>query len=520
MILPGRFPSPTPEPELSPTLSPTPSQKTEPCLSSLPALENNGFRLSVSRKRSQSRHVSADFTALDHHRQRPQFSETQSEPVLPSTLLSSDQLLNTASVASNSKEPANKHRRVSEPQLRDSPEVQLDSSEDVPESRKKRRRVSSSQRPDSRSCTSTQSCTGLNRNDAVRRYFAVPQVAPEFPHTPDNRGRSSGLLEQFRSYLHSEQGQEANRDQNVNDSPASSTSPRSVHSKLLGKLRENVSDRGSTVGCIYILRSEDYGYKIGSTARCNPEKRFSEHLAKCEIELERVHESSQIENCLRVEKLIQADLEEYCVPWACENEEGRVHKEYFQVDLELAIETVRKWEAFMIHERPYNWRRRLKPIWRYLLKTRCRSLGINGTLTHDMRRRYWDVILASPTPVDYFRLYKDTVSAFAKALANQSIHTYEYVQAFWWQLTTVAYGIATVTVCQNTISVLFFTIFVLSAGRSVANSSDLLSRKKKARKSPRWNVYESPRTRYGGLSEAISGRKREPAQYIYSFHPI
>ncbi|KAK7934738.1 hypothetical protein PG985_000233 [Apiospora marii] len=92
--------------------------------------------------------------------------------------------------------------------------------------------------------------------------------------------------------------------------------------------------------------------------------------------------------CRRAESLIHAELAQHRYYFDCV---CRVHdhREYFDVDPQLALESIRRWRTFCLRE-PYDAKGRLQPFWEDRLRDMDRRQKLRADLTLAERRRQWD----------------------------------------------------------------------------------------------------------------------------------
>jgi hypothetical protein len=251
---------------------------------------------------------------------------------------------------------------------------------------------------------------------------------------------------------------------------------RSIHDKLREELQKQLTP-SDTKGVMYILFDpcyKDAGYKIGWTTRAYAE-RIKKHDRDCKYTPEVIHVSShEIEYCGRLEKLVHIDLKHHCRPRHCDKHKDsngatitRKHKEWFDITEEMAIQTVKRWENFMHHQKPYGWDRKLKPVWRHLLGKRTSvSLDVR-TFTHEARREQWKQILAPQTTVDYVETYHRAFGSTVRTIYNVISCTCSYLYAFFWELSTLVYSVFTLLQFRNTLAISAFAFFLVCAGIAV-----------------------------------------------------
>jgi hypothetical protein len=244
---------------------------------------------------------------------------------------------------------------------------------------------------------------------------------------------------------------------------------RYTHEKLCEELLKHSNTQK---GWIYIYRepgSKESCFKIGWTSR-RYMYRMDEHKSCCRFKPDVVHVSSQsIKNCARLESLIQHDLAHKKRLRPCPTTQ-KIHNEWFVVSKEEAIQTVKLWEQFMHQQEPYNWLGSLSIVWRHLLEQRCPADLDIARLSHDARRQHWVTILAPPTINDYIHGYIVYAGVVCK-------NTYDFVGMFFWQLSTLLYGLYTLALCRNLAAI--YVLFIL-LGCAMLPSLRLRSTKKRA----------------------------------------
>lgn len=92
--------------------------------------------------------------------------------------------------------------------------------------------------------------------------------------------------------------------------------------------------------------------------------------------------------CQRAESLIHAELARHRYNFDCM---CRVHdhREYFDVDPQLALEVIRRWRTFCMRE-PYDAKGRLQPFWEDRLRDMDRRQRLRADLDMTERRKQWD----------------------------------------------------------------------------------------------------------------------------------
>ncbi|CAO2652812.1 Nn.00g022230.m01.CDS01 [Neocucurbitaria sp. VM-36] len=290
----------------------------------------------------------------------------------------------------------------------------------------------------------------------------------------------------------SEQSEKGTPHNSRSRSPTSPKTPRSTHANLCAKFLKDVTENDAG-GVIYILcdpKRPELGYKIGSSMRANYLDRIREHRLQCKFTPSVVHESFIEGNqCLRTEKLIQMELEDLCEHWLCNEHkkpngasELKTHTEWFQVTEELAIATVKKWENFMRNSQPYGWSGKLEPVWRHLLQKRRLNFPAEGTLTYEALREHWTLILTPPTAADYIDTYWNISKDISSRLCARMSSTWLYLNAFFWQMTTLVYGMIMLSICRSTVAFVAFALLLTCATFSVLSRLKLNPPKRRTKK--------------------------------------
>lgn len=183
------------------------------------------------------------------------------------------------------------------------------------------------------------------------------------------------------------------------------SSPEATDIELKDLLNSTLSSEDGP-GRLYVISNraqKGWGYKIGFTQRENYTKRIREHERCCGFTPYVAYTSKPVEYVKRVEALVHKDLEDFRKPRFCQPFKGS-HREWFVVDERLAVETVKRWEAFMQTQHPYGYTRNLSYSWTYFIGQRRRAGPISNDDGHDARRERWTYIISSPTAFDRIRL--------------------------------------------------------------------------------------------------------------------
>ncbi|KAF2850475.1 hypothetical protein T440DRAFT_364712, partial [Plenodomus tracheiphilus IPT5] len=242
-----------------------------------------------------------------------------------------------------------------------------------------------------------------------------------------------------------------------------------IHAGLRKQFMEPLTFKDAP-GALYILQHPQNPslLKIGSTKRADFSARLREHRWGCGFDPIIVHEpTATVKYCLRVERLIHRDLAQYNKPWKCEHKglkngaETSTHEEWFLVSQELAIQTVRKWEAFVRREKPYNWIGRLSVVWTYLMAKRRLVLSAGGGhLTHDARHEQWAALFAPPTTEEYITAYWQEAQSILKITSAHLLELYRHMRRFHWQYIAVSNSLFILVYIRGNLALCAF-LFVL-----------------------------------------------------------
>jgi hypothetical protein len=247
--------------------------------------------------------------------------------------------------------------------------------------------------------------------------------------------------------------------------------PRRTDIKLEEKLSDHLT-RKDKKGVVYVIRDvarPQLGIKIGITAGPDYQNRINQHGRDCFFKPDVIHVSPEVQCCKRLETLIHIDLEERCRKWTCKDHARRAkdveHEEWFDISEELAKETVEKWTQFIHAQQPYFWRKRLSPLWAYLIRTR--KLTNLDTISHKARSAHWHTNLAPPTYLDYYRFIVDAVLRMWHTILDTCSDIWPYCTGFFWQMLTVIYGFVTLLAFRNTFASSAFALVSVCACISV-----------------------------------------------------
>ncbi|KAI3401879.1 hypothetical protein diail_6438 [Diaporthe ilicicola] len=158
-----------------------------------------------------------------------------------------------------------------------------------------------------------------------------------------------------------------------------------------GPARDRVKEKEN--GSIYLYKvkprnTEVRLVKIGRTQK-HPHERRSQIRGVCghmEIEEHTMAIARDIPFHGFAERLIHKELSNYQHQWQCEC--GTRHREYFQVDEDLAIEIFSRWRDFC-EQRPWDRRGKILPVWAQRLQNRARFNGTEHEFDHSEFARRW-----------------------------------------------------------------------------------------------------------------------------------
>jgi hypothetical protein len=176
----------------------------------------------------------------------------------------------------------------------------------------------------------------------------------------------------------------------------SSRTAQQVHDGLKARLHKNITPN-SNKGVVYIVRDPNRPNLLKIGAAKNFSQRKQQIERDCNLELEVVLVSDELENYTRAEHLVHGDLLHLCWRHTCLGCDTD-HREWHEVSEDLAIRTMERWVRFMKEEQPYSGTGELKSIWTFLMHKRRPS---SSTSNHDLRWRCWTHILQSPSIIDY-----------------------------------------------------------------------------------------------------------------------
>lgn len=251
--------------------------------------------------------------------------------------------------------------------------------------------------------------------------------------------------------------------------------PRVTDMKLHKKLLEPLTGFDGE-GVLYVLRDParpERGIKIGYTTCSNYEDRIKQHARNCGFLPKELYITQRLEYRKRMEALVHLDLQEFCRHWDCKTKahKGTTHEEWFQVDGDMAVQTVKKWEAFMNEQRPYRFWRRVDPLWTYLLRRRGLAHLVHGDTSHRQRRQHWAQILAAPTYFDYLVFVSHLVLQAWHAAITAWLSLRPFVAKFFWQANTVIFSFMFLVAVHSTFASCAFAAVLVCVSFSVLHQS-------------------------------------------------
>jgi hypothetical protein len=244
------------------------------------------------------------------------------------------------------------------------------------------------------------------------------------------------------------QPQDSHQDSHRSDSrqplaPELPLSPKTTDIMLDELLRKPLN-REDKEGVLYIISDpvrEDLGYKIGFTRRNDYRKRIKEHARDCNFDPDVIYVSPQkIQYCDRTEKLVHADLQSFKHVWTCNTtvHVDKTHTEWFKVEEAFAVATVKKWEAFMETERPYDSHKNLLSIWTHLLRRRRRANPVTDDDDHDSLRARWAYITSPPTRVDRLRFRLHILLCLCQIMLATGCAVLSFTATYFWEIVAAA----------------------------------------------------------------------------------
>jgi len=127
---------------------------------------------------------------------------------------------------------------------------------------------------------------------------------------------------------------------------------------------------------------------------------------KCGLVLTHV-DHRRVQYCERTEKLIQAEISDFCDRWDCIRC-TKTHKEWFKKDSQFLKECLHKWADFM-DRAPYD-SKELQPFWKNWLEMRTHHSS-REDLTYKKLRLLWTKSLV-PTPLGRCHFEYEKITAY------------------------------------------------------------------------------------------------------------
>ena len=174
------------------------------------------------------------------------------------------------------------------------------------------------------------------------------------------------------------------------------------------------------------------------------------------------------------------DLADKRVVWECKSHgslkgKGTMHDEWFAVDEALAVKTVRKWVSFVGMQRPYDWRRKVGPFWRYMVLRRRRE---TIEADHDARRESWGFIISPPTILEYLSFTAHVLHTMLHFLLTTCLRIWPFATTFFWQIAATAYGVTGLVVLRSSVAATAFALVLGCACWSILLTMGSSKRKK------------------------------------------
>lgn len=143
----------------------------------------------------------------------------------------------------------------------------------------------------------------------------------------------------------------------------------------------------------------------------------------------------------------------------------------------------------MEKQKPYSWSGSLGIVWRYVLEQRSDLRDIH-ILTHEELHEQWrNKILVPPTAEEVCNAYLSYVSSLAKATHCFATTLYTYSRMFFWQLSSILYGLCTMFLYQNRATLYVFVVILSCATVTVVSKVPLEDfSKKTSRTTPKKKV--------------------------------
>jgi hypothetical protein len=188
-------------------------------------------------------------------------------------------------------------------------------------------------------------------------------------------------------------------------------------------------------GFVYIFRDSSRPglVKIGMTKGTITDRRrglettCKRHLDVVYLDDEDGKEQLPVANYQRAEKLVHEELDHRVRTFVCPKCQ-RKHREWFEVEEELAKLTVRRWTGFM-RMRPYDEQGMLGMMWKDRLDTMARPKSGEGLEDYKVREKRWDEVVSAGN-VDFFR-YSLRRELFQKRVRRDESLAYRLVRMRW-----------------------------------------------------------------------------------------
>ena len=183
----------------------------------------------------------------------------------------------------------------------------------------------------------------------------------------------------------------------VPDRNSTQISAQIIHLSLIKEAKLDLTG-GEEEGSIYVLRDPKRKslLKIGRSK--DPEKRNKKHIKNCGTSLECIFASNRVKNVKRAERLTHIDLKHLKRPWNC-NRCSQQHREWFEVEEEIAMKIVKKWTRWINEQEPYL-DGQLKPLWGYLMDWGRVPDPELEHQDHTGRWNHWNRVLSPISTVD------------------------------------------------------------------------------------------------------------------------
>ncbi|KAF2113333.1 T5orf172 domain-containing protein [Lophiotrema nucula] len=278
--------------------------------------------------------------------------------------------------------------------IESSPELQTGSPAKLPIRRTRpveqnRRSIRPSQ---SRGETPTSFVAGRTKQPRNERHSSAP-AAPSSSAIPITRRTASNPA------LHRASASSAHKERTLSAKNIDDALIGRIHKPLKQYARHFDDSDDEKTGSLYVFRdcnpSKAGQLKIGYTTQLLS-NRQKELEKQCSTELEIVYYTKRIRDYDRAEKLTHLDLAAFCRPFSCSSckkKDGtpRMHREYFEVNEDTAIKTVKRWTRFL-ELKPYEERGRLRKEWFRRLNDLEDASTRDDPLDHEAHWRRWSIV--------------------------------------------------------------------------------------------------------------------------------